>query len=119
MTLSKLSARPLTPTEIDSEVQKFVQDLSGMGGLEKMILFGSAATKKMTEASDIDLVLIFQTKETARQASKNVQQKRKTAKWPADILCVDTVKFNEASEVGGILYVAKREGTVVFENKKL
>ena len=114
MTLAPLTARPLDPAEVAGLIAALVTDAKLLPGITRVILFGSAAENRMTEASDLDAVLIFSTAEEARQAQKAFYVQR-TFSWPVDAICVDVETFNERSRFGGVLYVAAREGRVVFE----
>lgn len=114
MTLARFTAKKLTPAEIEALVATAVRELSGMPGLQAMILFGSAALGTMSEASDLDIVMIFDTSARATEAGRSVHGLRKDAKWPMDILCTDVATYLEKREVGGVYFVAHREGRLIF-----
>lgn len=114
MTLARITAKKLTADEIQTLVNTVVEELSVVPDLKAMILFGSASEKTMTEASDLDVVMVFGSEETARQASKNVHGLRKKALWPMDILCIDVETYRSKRDVGGVYFVAHREGKLIF-----
>lgn len=111
--LAKGLAKRLSKERIDFEVATLVSDFSVLVGLEEMILFGSAASGSMSEASDLDVVLIFDSVENAKQASKIARQKR-SSHWPADFVFVSRERFKQMADLGGVLYVAKREGRIIY-----
>jgi len=113
MSLVKLTAKRLSDKEVDTLVNAFLQELKDLPEIEEIILFGSAARGEMTDASDIDLVAIFPTQETARFGSRLFHKNRKTF-WPVDILFVDRAHFLSRSDLGGVLFIAKEEGKVLF-----
>jgi predicted nucleotidyltransferase len=114
MTLARLTARKLIPSEVQVLIEHIVQDLSGLPGLVALILFGSAASGEMTEASDIDVVAVFDSTERAHAMGKTIHGQRKRATWPMDILSVDRETFKAKSQVGGVYYVAYREGRAIW-----
>ncbi len=114
MTLARLVARAMRPDEVQALTDALVNDARRHAGLKRVILFGSAAEGRMTEASDIDAVLIFDTAQQARTAQSQFYQQRVFV-WPTDAICVDEQLFAERSAVGGILYVAAHEGKVLFD----
>lgn len=114
MTLAKFIARKLTPNEVNAEIEGLLDDFRYLPGLKKIILFGSAAFGQMSEASDLDVVLIFDSPDEARNASRKVYKIRKNSHWPADILCADTASYEQRSQMGGVLFVARQEGRVIF-----
>ena len=94
-----------------------VEDFRAFPGLDRVILFGSAARGTMTEASDLDIVLVFDLREQAIDALKRLYSARQRSHWPIDILSVDRAHFEKMSRLGGILFVAADEGRTIFERK--
>lgn len=115
MPIDKLVARKLSLSEIQTHVDGLLEDFSHLDGLKRILLFGSAARGTMSEASDIDAVLIFDSLENASYYRKKIHSLRVKTKWPADLICVDEAQFNERSQIGGVLFVAREEGCVLFE----
>lgn len=117
MSLAKLNAKKLTSTEINVLVEAFSKELRLLPGIEEIILFGSAARREMTDASDIDIVAIFSHKDSARLGAKIFHQNRKTF-WPVDILFVDRDYYLKKIHLGGVLFVAHEEGISIFKKSK-
>jgi predicted nucleotidyltransferase len=116
MSLVRLTAKKLTAAQITAEVDRLLTDCKKQPGLIKVILFGSANQGTMTEASDLDLVLIFATATEAKQASRSMHALRTTS-WPADLLCIDEKLYEDRSQSGGVFFVARNEGRVIYERK--
>ncbi len=116
MSLAKLSAKKLTENAQQELVQSLLSDLVVLGGVQEILLFGSAARLEMTEASDIDVVAIFDTHEVAREGAKKFHKNR-TALWPTDVLFVDRNLFEARSILGGVLFVARDEGKSIYKRK--
>lgn len=117
MTLARFLAKKLSEEEINELVHNIIADFSSAPGLRSILLFGSAANGTMTDASDIDVILIFDTKESSSRARKSVGSLRRKSAWPMDLLCVDIKTFQRKSKVGGIYFVAQNEGRVIFGEK--
>jgi predicted nucleotidyltransferase len=105
----------MEPGEICELVRRTASDLVGIGGLERAILFGSAARGEMTEASDLDIVLIFDTLQSARFGAIEAQRRRTKPLWPTDYISIDKATFAEKSLVGGVFYCAREEGRDILE----
>lgn len=114
MTVARFTAEKISNSDLELLLQAIVDDFSGAQGLVAILLFGSAVHGSMTTASDLDVVLVFGTKESCLQGRKLVPYLRKKAVWPMDLICVDEETFKAKSEIGGIYFVAKREGRVLF-----
>lgn len=114
MTLARLTARKLSQEETKVLINAAVRELSVLPALKAMILFGSASADQMTEASDLDVVMVFADTNAAQYASKTVHSLRREALWPMDILCVDLETYREKRDVGGVYFVAHREGGLIF-----
>jgi predicted nucleotidyltransferase len=113
MGLVKLTAKKLSQKEVDSIVTGFLNELKELPEVEEIILFGSAARGEMSEASDVDFVAIFPAKAGARVGSKQFHKNRKNF-WPVDVLFVDREHFESRSQLGGVFFVAREEGKILF-----
>lgn len=113
MTLVKLTAKTLSKEEANAIVDSFSQELQKLPEIEEIILFGSAARGEMTEASDVDLVAIFPSKELARSGSRFFHKNRKKF-WPVDVLFVDRKYYDSRKSLGGVLFVVREEGKTIF-----
>lgn len=83
---------------------------------ERIIIFGSAATGKMTRDSDIDLLVLKSAPGNPRQESVKVRQALMDLGYPFDIVVMATERFEESKGViGGIAYPANKYGKVIFE----
>jgi hypothetical protein len=117
--MASLTARPLSQDEITALVKKKKDWILGACLPQKVILFGSAARNEMTEASDIDLILIFSTMEEQKCAREQLWKTRPDDDWPADIIFHTTESFRMSCDKGGgASWLANREGIVIFEKEK-
>ena len=113
-----LTARALSPEEIAALVQKKKDWILGACSPECIILFGSAARGEMTEASDIDLIIIFSDVADQKCAREQLWKARPADDWPADIIFHTTNSFRDScNKGGGASWLASREGIVLFRRE--
>jgi hypothetical protein len=116
--MASLTARALSQQEMALLVQKKKDWILGACSPECIILFGSAARGEMTEASDIDLILIFRDMEEQKRAREQLWKSRPTDDWPADIIFHSSNSFcDSCNKGGGASWLANREGIVLFGKK--
>ena len=83
---------------------------------ERIILFGSAATGKMTRDSDIDLLVLEYEPGNTREKSVRIRQAIGSMGYPFDIIVMATERFEESKGIiGGIAYPVNKYGKVIYE----
>jgi len=101
--------------------QKLIEEIIGrilnVTQPERIILFGSAATGKMTRDSDIDLIVLKKaTAVNPRKESVRLRQGLRGLDHAFDIIVMATERFEESKGViGGIAYPANKYGKVIYE----
>jgi predicted nucleotidyltransferase len=75
-----------------------------------IILFGSAAPREMTTASDLDVVVIVDNQDQVKETQKAFNQLSRLISWPVDCLVIDQDLFEKWPELGGLYAVVKDEG---------
>jgi predicted nucleotidyltransferase len=80
-------------------------------------LFGSAATGEMTEASDIDLILLFEDAVAIREAQRVLARTPRLDGWPQDLLWYLRSEFYEQSIVGGVPMIAVEDGRRIYRRE--
>jgi predicted nucleotidyltransferase len=101
--------------------QKLIEEIIGrilnVTQPERIILFGSAATGKMTRDSDIDLIVLKKaTPVDLRKESVRLRQALRGLDHAFDIIVMATERFEESKGViGGIAYPANKYGKVIYE----
>ena len=83
---------------------------------DRIILFGSAATGRMTRDSDIDLLVVEAEPIDRREEYVRIRHALGGMGYPFDIILISTEWF-EASKtvIGGIAYPADKHGRVIYE----
>ena len=86
----------------------------------RIILFGSAANGEMTEASDVDLIVIYANNTDLKETQKNIAKTRPKDDWPHDLLLYTEEAFKKSVQKGGgVCWLAEREGNIIFTTEKL
>ncbi len=97
-------------------IEEIINRILAVTPAERIIIFGSAATGKMTRDSDIDLLVLKSAPGNPRQDSVRVRQALMGLGYPFDIVVMAPERFEESKEViGGIAYPANKYGKVIFE----
>ncbi len=82
----------------------------------RIILFGSAATDRMTRDSDIDLLVVEPEPADTRDQSVRIRRALGNVRYPVDVIVMSTQRFEETKDViGGIAYPAHKYGRVLYE----
>jgi len=96
-------------------VEEIVRRLLSVGRPERIILFGSAATGKMTRDSDIDLLVLERSPSNTREESFKFRAALRGIGFPFDVIVMATERFEESKAViGGIAYPADKYGRVIY-----
>jgi predicted nucleotidyltransferase len=82
---------------------------------DRIILFGSAVTDRMTKDSDIDLLIVEPTPGNRHQEALRVRDAIGDIDYPVDVLIMATERFEATRNViGGIAYPANKYGRVLY-----
>ena len=103
--------------EVDeSLVREIVRRILSVAAPDKIILFGSATTGRMTRDSDIDLLIVEADPVDQRKESGRFREVLRGLGYPFDVIVISTEWFEESKEViGGIAYPANKYGKVNYE----
>jgi len=100
----------------ESLVKEIVRRVLSVARPDRVIVFGSAATGKMTADSDIDLLVLEARPESPREESRRIRSALGGLGFPFDVVVMATGAFEESKDViGGLAYPAKKYGRVIFE----
>ncbi len=103
--------------EIGEELlQEIVRRILTVVSPDRVILFGSAATGRMSEHSDIDLLILEESPGNRRHESVRVLDTLRGLGFAFDVIVMATEWFEESKDViGGIAYPASKDGKVIYE----
>lgn len=114
--MSRLTAQTLTKEEIDAITDCKLQWILQSTRPIKVILTGSAANYSMTECSDVDIVVIFNSREDIETTKMSLFQNRPRDDWPHDLLMYTSEEFEKSvAKNGGFCWLAAHEGRVLYE----
>jgi predicted nucleotidyltransferase len=100
----------------EQTIQEIVQRILTAARPDKIILFGSAATGRMTRDSDVDLLIVEPDTSDQRNEYVRIIKALWDIRYPFDVLFIDTRWFEESKDViGGIAYPANKYGKVIYE----
>jgi hypothetical protein len=117
--MGKLTAKKLSADETEVLVQAKLAWILGLVQPETIWLVGSAARGEMTDASDIDIVLLFVDSEQKSRSMNVLYRNPCPTEWPTDLLPYTKDEFDKsASKGGGICWLALKEGRILFQREK-
>jgi uncharacterized protein len=97
-------------------LDQIVQRILAVCQPERVILFGSAATGRMTPDSDIDLLVVDGEAPDARAQALSIQRVLLDLPYPFDVIVMSRERFAETRDViGGIAWPATHHGKVIYE----
>ena len=97
-------------------IQEIVQRIVRVAQPRRIILFGSAATGRMTTDSDIDLLVIEDRPGHPRRESVRLRDSLRGMGVPFDVVVMSTDRFEETKDlIGGIAFPAGKYGKVIYE----
>ena len=97
-------------------IEEIVGRILAVTQAERIIIFGSAATGKMTRDSDIDLLVLQSAPGNPRQESVRLRRALSGLGYPFDIMVMATDRFEESKcVIGGIAFPANKYGKVIYE----
>ena len=112
MQVLKCTRKLLDPNQVMKEAKEIALVLSQTDPL-KLYLFGSAAEGKMTDQSDFDFLLVFETAAQIKLAQKKLKKHYPLSQYPVDIIWVTQEEYQRKKELGGICFVVEREGLIM------
>lgn len=100
--------------------EKIIQEIVGrilrVTSPQRIILFGSTASGRMTRDSDLDLLVVSAEPGDTRKASVSLRQVLRGMGMPMDVIVMEQARFEETKEIiGGIAYPANKYGKVIYE----
>ncbi len=99
-------------------IAPLVSALKEIDEIERIILFGSLATNRMTEASDIDLAILVNSSCNIREVRKKVREiKRSIVSWPMDLVILAVDWFESRKDFGGVCFEISADGKELFNRE--
>jgi predicted nucleotidyltransferase len=100
----------------DDLIKSIIQRILSVVQPDRIILFGSAASGKMTSDSDIDLLVIEKFSKNTRRESVRIRSQLRGLGLPIDVFVMTSERFEQTKHViGGIAYPANKYGKIIYE----
>lgn len=115
MALHRLTARRLTLAESEDLLQQALAVIVQRCDPDAVILFGSAARQEMTDASDLDFVVIIRDQDLLKSSRGNFYSSPRPIRWPMDIIFVSREEYERSASVGGLFKVCRDEGRLMYQ----
>ena len=97
------------------EFDEFLKHLVAIYSPDCVYVFGSFLEEKFDECSDFDVLVIFGDSHAAKNAWRKRTQLRSRVTRSFDLVAIDKEAFDRKSAIGGVAYLAKTEGKLVFK----
>jgi predicted nucleotidyltransferase len=99
--------------KIDTMVKRIVSEFHPL----KIILFGSYALGSANFDSDVDLLVVMDTKGSKRRQAAKIDAALADRDIPLDLIVVTPQEFEQYRDIAGhILYPAVRQGKILYEH---
>jgi predicted nucleotidyltransferase len=106
----------MTSAEIQPILDRIVKKIAENSTAEKIILFGSWATGAATDDSDLDLLIVMNTRGSKRQEAIKVDLLLEGIPLPTDVVVVTPADIEKYRNLPGtIIRQALQEGKVLYE----
>jgi len=98
-------------------VDEIIRRVKRVAKPDRIILFGSAASGKMTRDSDIDLLILESSPKDIRKERWSIRAALRGMGYPFDVMVMNTDWFEESKGViGGLAFPANKYGRVIYED---
>lgn len=115
--MRKLTAKKLDVLDVENLVQAKLKWILENAQPVSVWLIGSAARGEMTDASDLDFVLLFNDSSHKKALMSQLYRAPCPVEWPTDLLAYTREEFAlSVSKGGGVCWLALREGRLLHGN---
>lgn len=99
----------------ESLLNEIVRRVLTVAQPDRIILFGSAATGRMTKDSDIDLLIVETAPVNTHDRSVEIRRALGKIGYPVDVIVMPTERFERTRTIiGGIAHPATKYGRVLY-----
>ncbi|MFH1259385.1 MAG: nucleotidyltransferase domain-containing protein [Elusimicrobiota bacterium] len=104
--------------DIEFYLNEITRKITSNFNPEKIILFGSYAYGHPTSDSDIDIMVIMNTREKPHKRALALRKALKNLGFPKDIIVKTPEEFERFKDIiGTIIYPAAHRGKILYEKK--
>lgn len=116
MTFRKLMAQPVDARDVERVVGAELQRILENVAPSRVYLFGSASRGEMTDASDLDFLIVVPDDAPLRELKSRYYRSPGPRVTPVDAVFVTESEFRTRSGVGGVCMVCAQEGRLLHPN---
>ncbi|MFW6047288.1 MAG: nucleotidyltransferase domain-containing protein [Candidatus Woesearchaeota archaeon] len=100
------------------EIKNAVKKIAENNNPQKIIMFGSYATDKFNEYSDLDLLIIKKTDLPIRKRGREIRKNLRGLKFPIDIVVYTPEEINEwKNEKHSFISKILKEGKILYDRQ--
>lgn len=107
----------LTSQEVQRIIETKISWIREVSDPLQIWVFGSAAREQMTDASDVDIALIFADEDELQKARKRIHPRPRPDAWPQDLAFFTLQDFESRRTVGGLPKSIVEDGRIVYERE--
>lgn len=111
----KLSQKNVTNEDFQRLAADICQRLLKVSSPEKIYIFGSYATGKISEVSDLDIAILFSDKRQLIESKKKILNNKLFLDFFTDILFYTTQDFDKKSLIGGVCAEIYHKGIIIYD----
>ena len=108
--LLRLKTTKYSKEQVEVLIQDSTKLIQKLVSPQHIILIGSSLTEQFDQWSDLDFVLIFDSKIIAKKSEKILYSHSIDFPCPIDFICVDLETYQKKSKIGGIFFMAENSG---------
>lgn len=113
--MSRFSPKKKSATDANDLVNSKLKWILAGCSPTRVILFGSAARGELTDHSDVDFAVLFESPTALTEGRKTLFSRPRDDDWPQDILLFVEADFARKVRTGGVCEIIADEGKVIFQ----
>jgi len=113
--MSRFSPKKIPTSEATTLVESKLKWILEGCAPTRVILFGSASRGELTDHSDVDFAVLFDSLPTLKDARLKLFSRPRNDDWPQDILCFLEADFLSRIQTGGVCEIIAEEGKVIYQ----
>ena len=117
--MSRFSPKKISDAETESLVESKLKWILDGCSPTRVILFGSASRGELTDYSDVDFAVLFDSIPALIEGRKTLFSRPRLDDWPQDILCFEEADFLRRVQTGGVCEIIAEEGQVLFKRSSV
>lgn len=112
-----VTRKSVNAAQVHKALETLVYAISQVSEVKSVFLFGSATSGKMTDQSDIDLLLVVERPAEIRSAQKQLRNIQRLTNFAVDLVWVDLIEFERKKVLGGVCLIAFEDGRCLFSRE--